>query len=135
MIEDLSALGDLPQTLVRRARGAGVYLVWRAQARTVRRVVVRDRRVEETSASSVSGIGLQVFDEDGATALASRDDLLPDEALPLLDGAVRAAHGGRSLGVHRASLPALPPTHAEEVPEACRHFPDLSLHDVGRRLV
>ena len=135
MIEDLSALGDLPQTLVRRARGAGVYLVWRAQARTVRRVVVRDRRVEETSASSVSGIGLQVFDEDGATALASRDDLLPDEALPLLDGAVRAAHGGRSLGVHRASLPTLPPTHAEAVPEACRHFAELSLHDVGRRLV
>src|SRR4029453_13225124 len=76
-----------------------------------------------------------VFDEDGATALASRDDLLPDEALPLLDGAVRAARGGRSLGVHRASLPALPPARAEVVPEACRPFPPLSLPDAGRRLL
>jgi predicted Zn-dependent protease len=135
VIEDLTALGDLPQTLVRRARSAGVYLVWRAQTRAVRRVLVRERRVEETSASSVSGIGLQVFTEDGATALASRDDLLPDATLPLLDGAVRAAHGGRALGVHRAALPDLPPTRAEVVPEECRHFDALSLREVGERLV
>jgi len=135
VIEDLTALGDLPQTLVRRARSAGVYLVWRAQTRAVRRVLVRERRVEETSASSVSGVGLQVFTEDGATALASRDDLLPDATLPLLDGAVRAAHGGRALGVHRAALPDLPPTRAEVVPEECRHFDALSLREAGERLV
>ena len=135
MSEDLAALGDLPETLVRRAQDAGVYLVWRAQSRSVRRVVVRERRVEETSASSLSGIGLQVFDAEGTTALASRDDLLPDAALPLLDAAVRAARGGGALGVHRASRPALPLTRAQCVPEACRHFPELRLADVGARLV
>jgi TldD protein len=135
VIEDLSALGDLPQVLVRRAQGADVYLVWRAQARTVRRVVVREGRVEETSASSQSGIGLQVFTEDGVTALASRDDLLPDAALPLLEGAVRAARGGGALGLHRAALPALPPTRAKAVPEECRLFPEINLTEVGARLV
>ena len=135
MIEDLEALGDLPEALAQRARAAGVYLIWRAQARKFQRVLVRDGRVEETSTSSVSGTGLQVFTEDGVTALASRDDLLPEAALGLIEGAVRAASGGSALGVHRASLPALPVARARAVPDTCRGFAGLSLHDVGIRLI
>src|SRR4029078_1059471 len=64
VIEDLAPLGDLPDVLVRRAQAADVYLVWRAQARTAQRVLVRERRVEETSASSLSGLGLQAVTAD-----------------------------------------------------------------------
>lgn len=135
MIEDLEALGDLPEALAQRARAAGVYLIWRTQARRFQRVLVRDGRVEETSTSSISGTGLQVFTEDGVTALASRDDLLPEAALGLIEGAVRAASGGSALGVHRASLPVLPVARARAVPDTCPGFAGLSLHDVGIRLI
>lgn len=135
MTEDLEALGDLPGTLTRHAEAAGVYLVWRTQVRALRRVLVRDGRVEETSTSSTSGMGLQVFTDQGTTALASRDDLRPEAARGLLEGAVRAARSGGALGLHRASLPPLTPLRARAVPETCARFAGLDLAEVGRRLV
>jgi TldD protein len=131
----LDGLDGLGASLGRRADALGVYLVWRSQTRALRRVLVREGRIEETSSSSTSGIGLQVFTEDGGTALASRDDLRPEAAEALVDLAARAAKGGAALDLHRAPLPCLTPLQAREVPEACARFGEPSLAEVGARIL
>ena len=46
--------------MTRRAKAAGALLIWRTQARSVRRVLVRDGKAESSSVSSISGNGVQV---------------------------------------------------------------------------
>ena len=74
MPTELSRLQGLGNELTRRARAAGVLLIWRAQERSVRRTVVRDGRPESTGVIAVSGHGIQVVTPEGRTALGSRDD-------------------------------------------------------------
>ena len=58
---ELEALGPLGKELARRARGEGLAMIWRAQVREARRVLVRKGRPEDTSHTSSSGHGIQVF--------------------------------------------------------------------------
>jgi TldD protein len=134
MIEDLHGLTDLGAELCRRARERGVYLIWRAQSRSVRRALVRRGQTEDSGVSSVGGHGLQVFTEEGATALASRDDFRPEPAETLLDAVCEAAAAGAGLGLSPAAPPALEPLVDRRIPERLEAFGEVDLAAVSRRL-
>lgn len=118
MIEELEPLGPIGAEIRRRAESAGVLAIWRAQSRTVQRIVVRRGKPESTSISSISGHGIQVATPEGRSALASRDDLDGDEALALFDRVVDLAGQTTGLGVGAVRLPELTPLIEREVPTA-----------------
>ncbi len=134
MVQELEQLSDLGSEMARRARAAGVMLVWRAQSRMGRQVLVRGGRTEQSRASAVSGHGLQVFTPEGRTALASRDGFDPEPALALLDRAVEAAKRGDTLGLDSAGAPELPPLSARDVPEGLDVFRRIDLAAAATRL-
>ncbi len=109
-------------------------LVWRAQARSARRVLVQGGRTEESRAVSSCGHGLQIVTPEGATALASRDGLDAEPALGLLGRAAEAAAADASLGLHRGAIPELPPLVARDVPEGLDAFERVDLAEVAKRL-
>jgi len=128
-------LTELGSAMVRHARADGVMLVWRAQVRSVRRVLVREGRPEDTSFSSSSGHGIQIFTSEGRTALASRDDFEPEPALALLRRVTATAKGPNSLGLRSAHVPELTPQVARAVPESVAAFENIDLAEVAQRLV
>lgn len=134
MSEELDSLTSLGSEMCHRARAGGVMLIWRAQARTVRRVVVREGRTEETSSSSTSGHGVQVLTAEGRTALASRDDFLPDAALRLLERATDLARQASALGAATFAWPALQPLRARVIPPSAGAFDRMELPRVAKRL-
>jgi TldD protein len=121
--------------MTRRARAAGVFLMWRAPVPTKARVVVRKGRAEDTGLTSLSGHGVQVYTPDHRTALASRDDFEEGGALRLLDGAIGAARAGASLGLEPSRAAELSPATGEAVPETVSRFEGIDLPAVTRRLV
>jgi TldD protein len=133
VIAALQGLGPVGAEMARRARAAGVMLIWRAQTRNAYRVVVRRGRVEGTSVGSSAGHGIQVVTPEGRTALASRDDLREEEALALFDRVVRTAGQAAALRLATGSLPALEPTRGRAVPRT-DGFERIRLDEVGRRL-
>ena len=134
VIGELLDLTSLGTEMGRRASARGVLLLWRAQARSVRRVLVRDGKTEETHSSTSSGHGVQVFTEEARTAFASRDDFRPEEALRLLDRAIGSAEGGARLDLHRIQIPPLAPVTARAVPAVVAAFEEVDLRSVARRL-
>jgi TldD protein len=109
-------------------------MIWRAQAREVRRVLVREGRPEDTAHSSSSGHGIQIFTDEGKTALASRDDFEPDAALELLRGAARTARRSEAFGARSTPLPDLVPVVEQAIPASASAFDRLDLPRVTRRL-
>ncbi len=134
MLEYLERLDSVGEELGRRARGASVRSIWRAQARTVRRVLVRDGHTEDAGATTSSGHGIQVFTDDGRSAFATRDDLAHDEALRLLASTIDVAKNAAPLGLARVELPDLPKTVACVVPAAAARFAEIDMHAVAARL-
>jgi TldD protein len=134
MVEDLDGLTDLGAAMTSRAREAGSYLVWRAQTRSVHRVLVRKGKPEDSGVSTSSGHGVQVFTEEGGNALGSRDDFRPEKALELLDTVSSAAAAGAGLGLSAAPPPRLEPVVDRRVPEWIDAFDRVDLAAVGRRL-
>lgn len=134
MIGELKELTDLGAEMTRRARAAGVLLVWRTQVRTMARVIVRKGRTEDTGVSSLSGHGVQVYTSEHRTALASRDDFEGEKALRLLDRVVATARSGEALGLEATRAAELPPTKGEAVPEVAARFESIDLAAAGKRL-
>ena len=134
MISELLELDDLGAEMARRAREAGVLLIWRAQQRSVSGVVVRDGKPKSSSIVSVAGHGVQVVTEDGSTALAGRDDLSREPALELLQRVIGIARAGRALGLEHTPVPALDPIRERNLPYDPAEFERVELTDVGRRL-
>jgi TldD protein len=134
VIGELRELTGLGAEMTRRARAAGVLLVWRTQVRTMARVVVRKGRAEDTGISSLSGHGVQVYTSDHRTALASRDDFDGERALRLLDRVIETARSGESLGLEPCRAAELAPTTGEAVPESVARFEGVDLAAVTRRL-
>lgn len=134
MVEDLESLEPLGAEMARRARAAGVVLIWRTQSRSVRRIVVRQGRTEGTSASFAAGHGIQVVTAEGRTALSSRDDLRPTEALRLLAQTIELASQGAELGIAPARLGELRPVHDRVVAGRPAAFDEIELERIGRRL-
>jgi TldD protein len=131
---ELELLAGLGAELCRRARSAGVLLIWRGQLRSSRRVVVRRGKAESSSVSSVSGHGLQVVTPEGRTALASRDDFREEPAVALLDRLVEVAAAGPRLGLSRCALPELDPLEAR-IDAPAQGTPDtIDLAQAARRL-
>ena len=135
MIADLEALGPLGEEMARRARSAGVLLIWRVQSRFVRSTLVRKGKTEGTTVTSSTGHGVQIVTDDGRTALASRDDLRSDAALKLLDRAVDVAARAEALRITPGTLPPLRPLQDRAVPDGLEAFASIDLAKVGRRLV
>jgi TldD protein len=135
MIAELENLGCLGTEMGRRARAAGVMLIWRAQSRSVRRVVVREGRTEASSASSSAGHGVHVATPEGYTALASRDDLRSEEALTLLDRVIGIASRGGGLGITPGRPCELQPARDRIVPVDPDAFERIRLGEVADRLV
>ena len=135
MIADLESLGPLGAEMARRARAAGVMLIWRVQSRFVRSTMVRKGKTEGTSVTSSTGHGVQIVTDDGRTALASRDDLRPEAALTLLDRAVGVAARTKALRITSGKLPPLQPLRDRAVPPGLESFASIDLPEVGRRLV
>jgi TldD protein len=133
MISTLEDLGPVGAEMARRARAAGVMLIWRAQGRAVHSVLVRRGRPESTSVSTSAGHGIQVVTPEGRTALACRDDLREDEALALLSRAVDTAVHAAALGLARHELPELEPVRGRALPDT-NGFGHVRLDEVGRRL-
>ncbi|NIM00125.1 MAG: hypothetical protein GTN89_04300 [Acidobacteria bacterium] len=131
-LEDLTALGA---EMARRARGAGIRLIWRTQIRDSKWTVVRQGRVESTAATTLAGHGAQVISGDGHVALASRDDFEPDQAVALLDRVITTAHAGERLGLERADAVDLEPLQGREVPMDPVAFGNVDLAAVSSRLV
>lgn len=134
-LEELDDLGPLADDLRSRARAAGVRLIWRAQAVRSRSVVVREGRPETTATGAVAGHGVHVVSEDGAAALASRDDLRPDAATALFDRTVRAAREGRDLGSPVRLPSGLEVERQRAVPPAASAVERIDLADATRVLV
>jgi TldD protein len=134
MLRALERLDDLGSELTRRARAAGVLLIWRAQERIVRSVIVRSGRPEGTSAVSVAGHGAQVVTESGANALSSRDDLRPEPAMAMLDETIEAAGRGEAMGLQRSLFPELAPVRGRRVPRGLAAFARIDLDRIARRL-
>lgn len=134
MIRELARLDDLGAEMSRRARAAGVMLIWRAQARTIQRIVVRNGVSESTTISSGSGHGVQVVTPGGHTALAARDDLRPEPALDLLARVIRTASEGAALGLERHVLPDLPVVRGRAEAADPAAFAGLSLERQASRL-
>jgi TldD protein len=133
MIASLESLGAVGAEMARRARAAGVMLIWRAQSRVEHRIVVRRGRPESTSVHSSAGHGIQVVTPEGRTALASRDDLREDEALALLGRVVDTGKQATALGLAAAELPELEPVRGRALPPT-ESFGGIRLDAVGRRL-
>jgi TldD protein len=133
MISSLESLGAVGAEMARRARAAGVMLIWRAQSRVEHRIVVRRGRPESTSVHSSAGHGIQVVTPEGRTALASRDDLREDAALALLSRVVDTGKQATALGLATAELPELEPVHGRALPPT-ESFGCIRLDAVGRRL-
>lgn len=134
MIERLEALDGLGAEIAARAARAGVLAVWRTQLRSVRRVVVRAGRTEESTSAVFSGHGVQVRTAEGRMALASRDGLDPLPALRLLDRAADAARSGESLGVASSADADLPVVVARSVPSGLEAFEETEAPAVAARL-
>ena len=134
MIEPLEELGPVGAELGRRARAAGVMLIWRAQSRTVQRVMVRRGKPESTSSSSTAGHGLQVVTPEGRTALASRDDLRGDQALSLFQRITEVAAQGERLGLEATELPVLEVLRERKLPPQAAEFERIRLDEAARRL-
>jgi TldD protein len=133
MIALLEGLGPVGAEMARRARAAGVMLIWRAQSRVEHRIVVRRGKPESTSVHSIAGHGIQVVTPEGRTALASRDDLREDEALALLGRVVETAGQAAALGLAVAELPELESVQGRALPPT-DSFASIRLDAVGRRL-
>jgi len=116
ILSSLNDLDPLAAALADRACARGAYLIWRAQARRISRVLVKSGRVEDVATSSGSGHGIQIVTGDARTALASRDDFRPEEALALLDHAVDAATAASAL----ASAPRRSRRWRRPGPARCR---------------
>jgi len=131
---ELEGLTDLGQRMAERARAAGVLLISRAQCVTSRGVLVRDGKTESATIRSSCGQGLHIVTPEGRTALASRDDLRPDELLQLLDRTIDSAGRAAGLGVARGELPEMEPLRGRKLAADPAGFERLSLEDAGRRL-
>jgi TldD protein len=134
MIEPLEELGSVGAEMGRRARAAGVLLIWRAQSRSVQRVLVRRGKPESTTASSTAGHGIQVATPEGHTALACRDDLREDEALSLFRRITEVAGQGTRLGLEAGELPALEVLRDRKLPRETAEFDGIRLDEAARRL-
>ena len=134
MISPLEDLEPAGTELARRARAAGVFLIWRAQCRASYSVLVRQGKTESTSIASSAGHGLQIVTPEGRTALASRDDLRQDEAVCLLQRVIDAAARGQALGVTPQELPELESVRDRRVPDI-HGFHAIRLDEEARRLV
>jgi len=121
--------------LSRRARAASVMLIWRAQARTTRHVMIRKGRTENTSVGSTSGHGIQVYTGEGYTAMSSRDDFRPEPAIDLLGQVIRAASTGRVLDLHATAISDLTPVTDRAIPDRHLEFQRIDLSSVANRLV
>lgn len=135
MIEHLDRLDDLGAVLCGRAAEAGAYLIWRAQARSVSRIVIRDGRTGGATASSSIGHGVQVIGASGFAALGSRDDLRPEAALDVLRRTVAAANRAAAPGTRAVSVPRLEVTRARRIPRQVDEFSPIDLGSIGSRLV
>jgi TldD protein len=135
MIAELEALRPLGEEMSRRARAAGVLMVWRVQSRSVRSVVVKNGKTEGTAVASSAGHGVQIATDDGRNALASRDDLRPDAALKVLDHAVEIGSRAGRLGITPGERPPLQPLCGRAVPSGLDEFSSLDLERVARRLI
>ena len=134
VIAELEGLGSLGREMSRRARQDGLTLIWRAQVREVRHVLVRDGRPEDTSHTSSSGHGVHVFTDEGRTALASRDDFAPETAIDLLRRAANAARRSAALGSRSSALPQLDPVVESAIPASAEAFDRLDLSLLSARL-
>ena len=134
MITDLDGLTDVGTEVAGRARREGVGVVWRAQARSSRHVVVRDGRTESSAVHSSSGQGIHVVSPDGRTALASRDDFRREPAVALFDRALGLARNGERLGVTPNRIPPLPPVNARALVADEDAFREVDLPGVARCL-
>ncbi|HEX6853119.1 MAG TPA: metallopeptidase TldD-related protein [Candidatus Polarisedimenticolaceae bacterium] len=135
MIDELDRRTDLASDLTRRARAAGVGLIWRAQARRTSRVLVQSGRAEETGVSTASGHGVQVVTPEGYTALGSRDDFDPGAAANLLDRVIGIAAHGPDLGLTRVPAASSEALRARDVPEGLEAFERLDLEAARNRLI
>ena len=135
MVGELDRLGPWGAELVRRASARGVALIARAQARSVRRVVVHDGRIEATTSLSASGCGIQSIDPAGRSLLASRDDLSGEPALRLVDRLVELSTSADRLGLERGAWPCLPRVVGRRVPGDPTAFERIDLATLGRRLL
>jgi len=135
MLADLESLESLGAELGRRARSAGLLLVWRAQTRLVRRILVRDGRIESTAVSTSSGQGLQLATPAGHGVLGSRDDLRPEPALALFERLTAALRDAARVGVTGLAPAALEPTRGRAVPPAAALHDDVDLAATARRLI
>jgi TldD protein len=134
MIAELDTLTDLGAEMTRRADAAGVSLIWRAQVRSTRSVLVRNGKAENSSAASVAGHGVQVLTDAGHSALASRDDFRPEPALKLLQRAIDTAGHGPDLQLKADVTDTLAPTRGRSVPEGIDALLSVELDGVASRL-
>ena len=134
LLAELESLTGLSREIARQARVRGFFVIWRAQARQVARVLVRSGRVEEIATSSGSGHGVHVVTDDGRTALGSRDDFLPEPALALLARTGDVAAASARLGVAPGAMSSLVPHVAGAVPDRLAGFDRHDFGSVSRRL-
>ncbi len=134
MIAELEKLTDLGAEMIHQADAAGISLIWRAQMRSMRYVLVRNGKAENSSTSSIAGHGVQVLTAAGHAALASRDDFLPEPALKLLRRAIETAGRGPELQMKAGEADALVPTRGRSVPQGIEALLTVDLDAVARRL-
>ncbi len=101
---------------IESARDAGERAVARAQATDALTLSSVDGRLETARARAGHGLGLQLFREDGASALAAADRLDDDTPAALLESARRTAAAFADVA-DPAPAPAETTPHRVEIPE------------------
>ncbi len=135
MVNELRSLAPLGKELRRKAKTAGVGLIWRAQARQAAQTLVRNGKVESATSNRSTGHGIQLFTEEGRTVLGSRDDFAPGPATCLMERLIHAVKLGDRIGVEATPAAGLVPTQATALPPVLTDFGNIDLPAAGRRLV
>lgn len=87
------------------ARAASLYVIVRIQDSVDRRLTLVDGGVERQRTTTLSGLGVHAFTQDGAVGFASVDDLRPEAARDAVQRAGVMARAARELGAARSMAP------------------------------
>ncbi|HBK59328.1 MAG TPA: peptidase [Firmicutes bacterium] len=99
----VSAYTEACRAAVERAAALGVYAIVRIQDKIERAVGVANGRTDLKSVEEASGVGVQVFTEDGLSGFASSDIIAPGSLQDLVESAARLARESGAYGSEPAS--------------------------------
>jgi TldD protein len=101
----VDAYDRVVEAALEAARLAGLYVIVRIQDSVDRRLTLVDGGVERQRTTTLAGLGVHAFTQDGAVGFASVDDLRPESARDAVRHAGQLGWAARELGAARSMAP------------------------------